>query len=281
MSMAQTAKIDRKLYVGNLPPGITQQLLMNIVNEAMLSLGVIKEPGNPVISTWISTDTHYAFVEFRNSEEANLGFRLHGMNINGSEIKIGRPKAYEPTMQAIGLPPCSSIVNMQSKEFAEGNNNEALDQEKIARAMERYRPKKFHQAFLQSSILRLDNIASFESTQDTDEFKNLYSDIWDKCSEYGTVSRLMIPRPIFEDHTTENREKDLEKARLEAEEEEKKAAADPKFVKKSERRKARQKNKEAKENLADYNELHPLQDIRNYRWHQDHFGAAFVQFETV
>lgn len=24
MSMAQTAKIDRKLYVGNLPPGITQ-----------------------------------------------------------------------------------------------------------------------------------------------------------------------------------------------------------------------------------------------------------------
>lgn len=103
MSMAQTAKIDRKLYVGNLPPGITQQLLMNIVNEAMLSLGVIEEPGNPVISTWISTDTHYAFVEFRNAEEANLGFRLHGMNINGSEIKIGRPKAYEGTMQSIGI----------------------------------------------------------------------------------------------------------------------------------------------------------------------------------
>ena len=98
MSMAQTAKIDRKLYVGNLPPGITQQLLMNIINEAMLSLNVIKEAGNPVISTWISTDTHYAFVEFRNAEEANHGFRLHGMNINGSEIKIGRPKAYEPTM---------------------------------------------------------------------------------------------------------------------------------------------------------------------------------------
>lgn len=76
---------------------------MNIVNEAMLSLGVIKEPGNPVISTWISTDTHYAFVEFRNADEANLGFKLHGMNINGSEIKIGRPKAYEGTMQAIGL----------------------------------------------------------------------------------------------------------------------------------------------------------------------------------
>ena len=83
---------------------------MNIVNEAMLSLGVIKEPGNPIISTWISTDTHYAFIEFRNSEEANLGFRLHGMTISGSEIKIGRPKAYEGTMQAIGLPTGVSLL---------------------------------------------------------------------------------------------------------------------------------------------------------------------------
>ena len=75
---------------------------MNIINEAMIRLEVITEPGNPVISTWISTDGHYAFVEFRNADEANLGFRLHGMNINGSEIKIGRPRAYEGTISAIG-----------------------------------------------------------------------------------------------------------------------------------------------------------------------------------
>ena len=31
MSMAQTAKIDRKLYVGNLPPGITQRVLIDLV----------------------------------------------------------------------------------------------------------------------------------------------------------------------------------------------------------------------------------------------------------
>ena len=104
MSMAQTAKIDRKLYVGNLPPGINQQLLLNVMNKAILSLGVIKEPGNPVISSWISTDNHYAFIEFRNAEEANLGFRLHGMAINGSEIKIGRPKAYDGTLQTLGVP---------------------------------------------------------------------------------------------------------------------------------------------------------------------------------
>ena len=78
-------------------------MLMDVVNEAMLSLGLIEEPGNPVVSTWISSDGHYAFVEFRTAEEANHGFKLEGMNIQGCEIKIGRPKAYSGTMNALGL----------------------------------------------------------------------------------------------------------------------------------------------------------------------------------
>ena len=56
-------------------------MLIDVVNEAMLSLGVIEEPGNPVVSAWISSDGHYAFVEFRTAEEANHGFNLQGMNI--------------------------------------------------------------------------------------------------------------------------------------------------------------------------------------------------------
>ena len=144
------------------------------------------------------------------------------MSIGGSEIKIGRPKAYEGTMQAIGLPQGGGLLGMQSKDFIGGcDKQDVLEQEKIARAMERYKPRKFTQVFLPSNILRLDNIATFETTQDTDDFKNLYSDIWDKCSEYGEVARILISRSIFEDHTEENREKDLGKARIEAEEEEK------------------------------------------------------------
>ena len=57
--------------------------------------------------------------------------------------------------------------------------------------------------------------------------------------------------------------------------------ADPKFVKKSERRKARLKAKDANSTAAaDYNELHPLQDKRNYDWPEG-FGAAFVEFEQI
>ena len=135
---------------------------------------------------------------------------------------------------------------------------------------------------LPSRFLRIDNIASFERTQDLDEFRNLFSDIWDKAAEYGNVVAIKVPRPIFVDRTEQNKAEDLMKAQTEADEEEKKAQADPKFVKKSERRKARLKaNKEA--NLtatADYNELHPLQDRRNYDWPVG-FGAAFVEFDAI
>lgn len=55
------------------------------------------------MSAWISSDGHYAFVEFRTAEEANIGFKLQGMNIQGTEIKIGRPKAYNGTLSALGL----------------------------------------------------------------------------------------------------------------------------------------------------------------------------------
>jgi splicing factor U2AF subunit len=60
-------------------------MLIDVINEAMLSLGEIEEPGNPVVSAWISSDGHYAFVEFRTAEEANIGFKLQGMNIQGTE----------------------------------------------------------------------------------------------------------------------------------------------------------------------------------------------------
>ena len=49
-------------------------MLIDIINEAMVSMNVLEESGNPVVSTWISSDGHYAFVEFRTAEEANLGF---------------------------------------------------------------------------------------------------------------------------------------------------------------------------------------------------------------
>jgi hypothetical protein len=49
--------------------------------------------------------------------------------------------------------------------------------------------------------LRLVNIATLLDTNNDHAFSNLYSDIMDKCAEYGKVLEIKIPRPIWVDRT--------------------------------------------------------------------------------
>ena len=53
----------------------------------MIALKANMSPGDPVLSAWISTDGHYAFVEFRTAEEANNGFMLNNISILGQVYK--------------------------------------------------------------------------------------------------------------------------------------------------------------------------------------------------
>jgi splicing factor U2AF subunit len=64
------------------------------LNRALLELKANTKSGDPVLSAWISTDGHYAFVEFRSAEEANNGFQLNNISILGQPLKVGRPKTY-------------------------------------------------------------------------------------------------------------------------------------------------------------------------------------------
>lgn len=78
--------------------------------------------------------------------------------------------------------------------------------------MEEYKAVEYHQVTLPSRFLRIDNIATFDNTQDLDDFKNLFSDVWDKASSYGTILQLKVPRPLFVDRTEQNKLEDLLKA---------------------------------------------------------------------
>lgn len=91
----QNSKVDRKLYVGNIPQNITPQALCDLLNNALVKMGINTEPeGESITSSWIAADGHYAFVEFRTPEEANNGFALNNVAIHGQPLKIGRPKTY-------------------------------------------------------------------------------------------------------------------------------------------------------------------------------------------
>ena len=60
-----STKADRKLYLGNLPPNITTNQLLELLNSALKKMNInTEEEGDSIVSAWISPDGvgHYAFV---------------------------------------------------------------------------------------------------------------------------------------------------------------------------------------------------------------------------
>ena len=179
--MASTAKIDRKLYVGNLPNSITQRMLIDKINEAMLSLdkkeGWNLEPGLPIVSSWISTDGHYGFIEFRTAEEALKGFSLQGMSFLGSQLKIGRPKAYQDQE--------GDNISNDGQGLDEFNPILAATQGISNPIIGGTAKSKLFTVIGPTRILQFKNIATFELTSRFDKCQEIYTDLSKKCENYG------------------------------------------------------------------------------------------------
>ena len=127
MTMAQASKVDRKLYVGNLPPAITPKELVDLVNHALLKVNGNILPGEPVVSAWISSDGHYAFIEFRSPEEANNGFALNNISIHGHTLKVGRPNTYNGVYSSMKLLSNSALMMSDSMLNPEKHAQNVLD----------------------------------------------------------------------------------------------------------------------------------------------------------
>eukprot|EP01022_Parablepharisma_sp_SALTPOND_P018902 TRINITY_DN3152_c0_g1_i1.p1 TRINITY_DN3152_c0_g1~~TRINITY_DN3152_c0_g1_i1.p1 ORF type:complete len:519 (+),score=45.92 TRINITY_DN3152_c0_g1_i1:123-1679(+) len=86
------SKYERELYIGNLPPGLTNNQLAELLNHALIRLGAVTEPGDPIVNAWVGGDGRYAFVVFRSIEETNKALALKGVSIMGYQIKVSKIK---------------------------------------------------------------------------------------------------------------------------------------------------------------------------------------------
>jgi len=111
-ALSQTRK-DRRLYVGNLPPGITMDQLRDFLNAAMEACGGVPEgQKEAVLSVWIAgPDAKYSFVEFTTTDCATVAIGLNGINCMGFPLKISRPTNYSATIP--GPPPADQIALLQ------------------------------------------------------------------------------------------------------------------------------------------------------------------------
>ncbi|XP_019881196.1 splicing factor U2AF 50 kDa subunit [Aethina tumida] len=86
----------RRLYVGNIPFGVTEEEMMEYFNQQMHLSGLAQAAGNPVLACQINLDKNFAFLEFRSIDETTQAMAFDGINFKGQSLKIRRPHDYQP-----------------------------------------------------------------------------------------------------------------------------------------------------------------------------------------
>ncbi|KEP67213.1 UNVERIFIED_CONTAM: U2 snRNP auxilliary factor, large subunit, splicing factor subfamily protein [Hammondia hammondi] len=99
---------QKRLYVGNLPPGSTQPDVVGFFNGALLAVnaqtGFVKEDeataGEQLLPVErcevFNESSRFCFIELRNEQYAILCVKLDGITYNGYSLRVGRPHDYVP-----------------------------------------------------------------------------------------------------------------------------------------------------------------------------------------
>ncbi|CAF0910777.1 unnamed protein product [Rotaria sordida] len=87
---------SRRLYVGNIPFGVSENAMMDFFNQQMQLTGLSQTEGNPVIAVQINLDKNFAFLEFRSIDETTAAMAFDGIVFQGQSLKIRRPRDYQP-----------------------------------------------------------------------------------------------------------------------------------------------------------------------------------------
>lgn len=98
-SASQQTRHARRLYVGNLPIGLTEAFVQESFTQAIHTALVEpwKHTDQPIIlSVYINRERHYCFVEFTTVEMTTACMALDGMILQGQAVKIKRPNDYNP-----------------------------------------------------------------------------------------------------------------------------------------------------------------------------------------
>ncbi|KAF9815418.1 hypothetical protein SFRURICE_011570 [Spodoptera frugiperda] len=100
----------RRLYVGNIPFGVTEEETMEFFNQQMHLSGLAQAAGNPVLACQINLDKNFAFLEFRSIDETTQAMAFDGINFKGQSLKIRRPHDYQPMPGTGSCKMCEDVV---------------------------------------------------------------------------------------------------------------------------------------------------------------------------
>uniref|UniRef100_A0A674GML2 Splicing factor U2AF subunit n=1 Tax=Taeniopygia guttata TaxID=59729 RepID=A0A674GML2_TAEGU len=105
---SQMTRQARRLYVGNIPFGITEEAMMDFFNAQMRLGGLTQAPGNPVLAVQINQDKNFAFLESARWMEDDAGHGLRRDHLPGAVAEDpAAPTDYQPLRRHVREPPRS------------------------------------------------------------------------------------------------------------------------------------------------------------------------------
>jgi len=119
----------RRLYIGGVPFGATEEAMMEFFNQQMHMAGLATGPGNPVLAVQINLDKNFAFLEIRSVEESSAALAFDGINFMGQSLKIRRPSDYKALPNMPGGDFSGQVEDSPNKVFVGGLPNYLQDEQ--------------------------------------------------------------------------------------------------------------------------------------------------------
>jgi len=127
----------RRLYIGGVPFGATEEAMMDFFNQQMHMAGLATGPGNPVLAVQINLDKNFAFLEIRSVDEASSALAFDGINFMGQSLKIRRPSDYKPLPNQAGGDVIGLVEDSPHKVFIGGLPN-YLQEEQVREILQSF-----------------------------------------------------------------------------------------------------------------------------------------------
>jgi RNA recognition motif-containing protein len=198
-------KTQRKIYVGNIIPSINGDFLKQLFTQTLLiSYPQWNIPGQEcVVEAQYRDGNKYCFLEFCSMEMASAALQVNGVTVMGSQLQVSRPTGFLDTVE------CERAVKEAERELIRFRTGEdetpLLRQPGYPDLVNKIRGSSVHgfkhtdkdllSVEEKTPYLAFNGIVTESALDSTEEVQELYQDIQEKVSEFGDLTRMIIPRP--------------------------------------------------------------------------------------
>lgn len=188
--------VPEKIYVAGIPPTVTDDQLQELLEAfgALEALCVVRERG-------------YAFCLYKDKSLTDAACAgLNGLALGAQILTVKRADVNaKPVNTDINLGDVSEVEKMLPSggglEAYGMDGNKSSEEQKFLEVDIPAPPVGFlpppPEPMKPTRILILKNMLNEEELRDDSEYEDIYKDIQQECSNYGTIVSLRIPRPTF------------------------------------------------------------------------------------